>query len=216
MSKNKDLKGKDLLLAALRHEEVPAVPWVPYAGVHAGLLKKYTAEEILKEPDKLFESLMAVNEIYDPDGQPIVFDLQIEAEILGCDLRWADNLPPTVLTHPLQGTDNVPDHVFEETDGRIPMIMDVTRRMKESVGDHTALYGLITGPLTLASHLQGTEIYTSMVRKPERVHPLVDYCTEVALRMSEIDLDAVRKNREDFQFIQTRQPAVYRSIVRKY
>jgi predicted amidohydrolase len=34
--------------------------------------------------------------------------------------------------------------------------------------------------------------------------------------VARIDLDAVRQNREDFQFIQTRQPAVYRSIVRKY
>jgi predicted amidohydrolase len=34
--------------------------------------------------------------------------------------------------------------------------------------------------------------------------------------VARIDLDQVRKNREDFQFIQTRQPAVYRSLVRKY
>jgi uroporphyrinogen decarboxylase len=190
MSKKDEYTGKELLLGALKHEKVPAVPWVPYAGVHAGLLKNYTAIEVLKDPDKLFESLMAVNEIYDPDGQPIVFDLQIEAEILGCELRWADNLPPTVMTHPLQGTDNVPDHVFTENDGRLPMILDVCRRMKKSVGDHTALYGLFTGPLTLASHMQGTEIYTFMVRKPERVQPLVDYCTEVAIRMAGFYLDA--------------------------
>jgi predicted amidohydrolase len=34
--------------------------------------------------------------------------------------------------------------------------------------------------------------------------------------VARIDLDAVRKNREEFQFMQTRQPAVYRSIVKKY
>jgi predicted amidohydrolase len=34
--------------------------------------------------------------------------------------------------------------------------------------------------------------------------------------VARIDLDDVRKNREEFQFIQTRQPAVYRSIVKKY
>jgi predicted amidohydrolase len=34
--------------------------------------------------------------------------------------------------------------------------------------------------------------------------------------VARIDLDAVRKNREEHQFIQNRQPAVYRSIVRKY
>lgn len=34
--------------------------------------------------------------------------------------------------------------------------------------------------------------------------------------VSRIDLDDVRKNREEFQFMQTRQPASYRVIVRKY
>lgn len=34
--------------------------------------------------------------------------------------------------------------------------------------------------------------------------------------IAKIDLDDVRKNREENQFLQTRQPATYRSIVRKY
>ncbi len=34
--------------------------------------------------------------------------------------------------------------------------------------------------------------------------------------VARVDLDEVRKYREEYQFIQTRQPAVYRSIVRKY
>ena len=78
--------GKELLLKVLRHEETNEVPWVPFAGVHAGKLKGYTASEVLKEPDKLFESLMEVKKLYNPDGMPIVFDLQVEAEILGCDM----------------------------------------------------------------------------------------------------------------------------------
>ena len=32
--------GRELVLAALRHEETPAVPWIPFAGVHAGRLKR--------------------------------------------------------------------------------------------------------------------------------------------------------------------------------
>lgn len=34
--------------------------------------------------------------------------------------------------------------------------------------------------------------------------------------VARVDLDEVRKYREEYQFIQTRQPAVYRSLVRKY
>ncbi|MEL6309737.1 MAG: carbon-nitrogen hydrolase family protein, partial [Chloroflexota bacterium] len=34
--------------------------------------------------------------------------------------------------------------------------------------------------------------------------------------LATIDLDKVRRNREEYQFLQTRQPAAYRSIVRRY
>jgi predicted amidohydrolase len=34
--------------------------------------------------------------------------------------------------------------------------------------------------------------------------------------VAKIDLDLVRKNREEYQFIQNRQPTVYKPIVRRY
>jgi len=78
--------GKDLILKTLRHEKMDQTPWVPFAGVHAGKLKGYTAEEMLQDEDKLVEALLETKKIYTPDGMPIIFDLQVEAEILGCDL----------------------------------------------------------------------------------------------------------------------------------
>ncbi|MBV1756412.1 MAG: uroporphyrinogen decarboxylase, partial [Dethiosulfatibacter sp.] len=67
--------GKDLVFKALRHEKTDEVPWVPFAGVHAGKLKGYTAEEVLTDGDKLFESLMEVYKLYVPDGMTTLFDL---------------------------------------------------------------------------------------------------------------------------------------------
>ena len=102
------MTGKELLISVMNHEEVARPPWVPFAGVHAGKLKNYSAEEVLKDGDKLFESLMEVNKLYSPDGQPVLFDLQIEAEILGCELLWAENNPPSVASHPLANTEEIP------------------------------------------------------------------------------------------------------------
>lgn len=55
-------------------------------GVHVGKLKGYTAEEVLRDENKSVECLLEVNKLYTPDGLPIIFDLQVEAEILGCVL----------------------------------------------------------------------------------------------------------------------------------
>ena len=147
---------KEVLFSVLRHEKTDLIPWVPFAGIHAGKLVGANAIEVLTDEDILFNALMEVNKLYKPNGQPVMFDLQIEAEILGCELVWAEDSPPSVKTHPLEDTDTVPCvcTIPTKEDGRLPLVLNVMRRMKEAVGDTTALYGLTCGPFTLASHLR--------------------------------------------------------------
>ena len=184
------MTGKELLLKTLRHERTGSVPWVPFAGVHAGRLKGYSAREVLRDGDKLFESLMEVNRQYQPDGQPVMFDLQVEAEILGCELVWADKAPPSVATHPLATNMEIPERLPEKTDGRLPMILDAMGRMKRAVGETTALYGLLCGPFTLASHLRGTDLFLDMYDDPEFVHRLMAYAVRVNQRLAEFYIQA--------------------------
>jgi uroporphyrinogen decarboxylase len=164
------MTGKERILTVLNKKKADSLPWVPFAGVHAGLLVGYNAEEVYKDADKCFESLKEVNHLYKPDGQPIMFDLQIEAEILGCDLIWTEDSPPTVSTHPLSETSDIPTKIPTPQEGRLPIELDVMRKMKAEFGDTTALYGLITGPFTLASHLRGTNIFYGHDART-RLHP---------------------------------------------
>jgi uroporphyrinogen decarboxylase len=184
--------GKELIFQTLRHEKTNEIPWVPFAGVHAGKLKGYTAEEVLKDTDKLVESLLEVKKIYEPDGMPIIFDLQVEAEILGCDLLWSKDNPPSVKSHPLSDEKTIPCKCQIPTaeSGRIPLILDAMKRVKSAVGDEVALYGLICGPFTLASHLRGSGIFMDMLKDAEYVTELVDYCGEIACKMAEYYIDA--------------------------
>ena len=187
---------KDLLIRSLHHEKVERAPWVPFAGVHAAYLKGYTATEMLTDADKAVESLLEVNRLYKPDGQPVIFDLQIEAECLGCDLTWADDCPPSVSSHPLDGSDEEPAEVPcdckipQKTSGRIPYVLEVMHRMKEAVGDTTALYGLICGPFTLASHLRGNNLFTDMYDFEDEVADLFTFCKKVCIRMADYYMEA--------------------------
>ncbi|PAB60472.1 uroporphyrinogen decarboxylase family protein [Anaeromicrobium sediminis] len=186
------MTGKERIIKLLKKEKVDQVPWVPFSGVHAGKLKGYTARDVLQDKDKLVESLLEVKKLYQPDGMPVVFDLQIEAEILGCELLWAEDNPPSVRTHPLAETKEIPCDctIPSKEDGRIPMILEAMREMKEKVGDDTALYGLITGPFTLASHLRGVNMFMDMVEDPEYVKNLMKFTTKVANAMSEYFIEA--------------------------
>lgn len=180
------------LLRTLRHEKTDSLPWIPFAGVHAGMLIGKTAKEVLTDETVLLDSLLAVNRLYKPHGQPVMFDLQIEAEILGCELMWPDDSPPCVKTHPLAETATVPCECTlpTEKDGRIPMVLRTMRRMKEAVGDTTLLYGLICGPFTLAGHLRGNDLFMDMYDDEEYVEELLAYCTECCNRMAAYYIDA--------------------------
>lgn len=177
---------KDVLFSILRHEKAARAAWVPFAGVHAGALVGADATKTLTDEDTLVAALLEVNRLYTPDGQPVVFDLQLEAEALGCELVWAAYAPPSVKTHPLQDTMHVPCRCTLPTDksARIPMVLSAMRRVKSAVGDSTALYGLVCGPFTLASHLRGNDLFMDLYDDEDYVDELLDYCAECARRMA--------------------------------
>ncbi len=186
------MENRTILENVLKHQATDRVPWVPFAGVHAGKLKGHNAQEVLTDGDKLFESLMEVNRLYKPQGMPVVFDLQVEAEILGCELVWGVEAPPSVKTHPLEDEAVVPCDctIPTENDGRIPMIVDVMKRVKAEIGNEVMLYGLICGPFTLAAHLRGNDIFMDMYDDDEYVHNLLGFCLRVAEKMAQIYIDA--------------------------
>jgi uroporphyrinogen decarboxylase len=94
-----------------------------------------------------------------------------------------------VASHPLSEKIKIPVYLPEKKDGRLPIILDVMSRMKGAVGTKTALYGLVTGPFTLASHLRGTEIFMDMIDHEEYVDELLTYTVLVARRLVEYYID---------------------------
>ncbi|MGQ1786846.1 uroporphyrinogen decarboxylase family protein [Saccharicrinis sp. GN24d3] len=178
------MKGLELIKKAMKLEEVERIPWVPFVGAHAGNLLGLTATEYLQSTDKIVEGVNKAIETYKPDGIPVAFDLQIEAEALGCKLAWADDNPPAVVSHPLmEGAKLEEMKVPCPCAGRIPTVMDATRKLREQHPD-VALYGLITGPFTLALHLLGTDIFMQMMMDPDATHKLMRFATDVAKMMA--------------------------------
>lgn len=184
------MNRRELLLRALRNETTPRPAWVPFVGVHGGKLIDKTAREYLQSSDLIVQGLKKACELYQPDGLPVVFDLQLEAEVLGCELRWADQTPPSVCTHPLeQGKSLAALPVFDVANGRFPIVMEAVRTMKKDVGSEVALYGLICGPFTLALHLMGNDIFLQMFDHPDYVKAVIGFCASVGQKVTQAYLD---------------------------
>lgn len=185
------MNSKQLVLDALYNREVERIPWVPFVGCHAASLIGVTSEEYFKSSDKIVEGVTKAYEIYRPDGLPVLFDLQIEAEAIGCELKYSDTNPPSVATHPLEEGMRLEDlKIPDEKDGRFPLVLDATKRICEALGDKIALYGLITGPFTLALHLMGTDIFYEMIDEPENVYRLMEFCRDVCINTSRMYIEA--------------------------
>ncbi|MEN6566115.1 MAG: uroporphyrinogen decarboxylase family protein, partial [Veillonellales bacterium] len=114
------MNGKERVLKTLSFEPVDRTPWVPYAGVQTANLIGIDAEEYLKSADNIVKGITKAYEMYKPDGLPVVFDVQMEAEAIGCELKWAKNNPPAVSKHVLETKELSELKLPTEKDGRYP------------------------------------------------------------------------------------------------
>lgn len=183
------MTGKQRITDIMQRKPVDRPAWLPFVGCHGGHLIGEPATTYLQSADLLVAGARKARERYKPDALPVAFDLQIEAEVLGCALKWGDEVPPSVVSHPLDSlnTDALPP--LDPTQGRIPLVLDALDRMKEEMGDEIALYGLICGPFTLALHLRGNEIFLDMFDDEEGVKALIDYAADRAVEMAGYYLD---------------------------
>lgn len=181
---------KERVIKAILGQETDRVPWVPFVGCQAGALINVAADEYLKSSDWIVQGIAEAVKRYKPDGLPVAFDLQIEAEALGCHLVWAKENPPAVVHHPLTNGTKLEQMTVPGPDAaRIAVVLDAAKRLRKAHPD-IALYGLITGPFTLALHLLGTDIFMKMFDQADYVHRLMRFCTDVCKAMSNYYLDA--------------------------
>ncbi len=178
------MTGREIIRKSFRLESVPRIPWVPFVGIHGGNLIGVSAEEYLKSSANIVSGIDKVVDLYNPDGIPVTFDLQIEAEALGCSLVWSDQNPPAVISHPLAGEKTLNDlKIPGPDDGRIGLVIEAAKRIREKHPD-LSLYGLVTGPFTLALHLLGTDIFTKMFEDESAIKELMNFTMEVGKAMS--------------------------------
>lgn len=184
------MKGKELIKKALTLQEVERIPWVPFVGVHGAKLLGINATEYLKSSDHIIRGVSKAIDLYKPDGIPVIFDLQLEAEALGCQLVWAENNPPAVISHPLaSGISPGMLKIPGPCQGRIGIALEAAEKLHQLFPD-IALYGLITGPFTLALHLLGTDIFVKMFEEPETIQEILEFSKNVAIAMAEYYIEA--------------------------
>lgn len=184
--------AKQMLIDAIKGKRTPRAPWVPYAGVHCAFVIGEPADKFLRDPQLLAKGVVETAKLYKADGIPLVFDLSVEAESMGLEIKyWKDNVP-SVQSHPLfdKTVEEAGLKVPGPNDGRWPVLFEAAKIAKPQLDElDCALMGLACGPLTLASHLAGVRIFTDVVKNKEKAHEVLSFCAKVVKKSVEMYCD---------------------------
>ena len=174
--------AKQMLIDASRGKQTEMPPWLPYAGVHCAALIDQPADAFFKDAGLLAKGVIHAADLYHADGIPLLFDLSVEAESIGCEATyWEDNVP-SIMKHPC--AEKTPEEldlkVPSKSDGRWPIIFEAARLAKPRLEDlDCAMLGLLCGPLTLASHLAGPQIFPALLKRKEFSRAVLEFAGKV-------------------------------------
>jgi uroporphyrinogen decarboxylase len=181
-----------MLIDATYGRRTPIAPWVPYAGVHCAYLIKEKATAYFQDPQLIARGVVEAARTYHADGIPLLFDLSVEAASVGCDIQfWEDNVP-SVKSHPCrkQTPAELGLQLPTRKDGRWPVVFEAARLAKPQLDEmDCAMLGLMTGPLTLASHLAGVRLFTALKKNKDYAHAIVTFAGEIGKMAAQCYVD---------------------------
>ena len=127
------------------------------------------------------------------DGVTVFADNSLEAEALGSKISYNGNAYPQIDEYCLKNINDweylaIPD---PEEDGRMPVILEACRILKDEVGEVTAVVGTVQGPMTLAGQLLGIEKLISLaVDHPAEFCKLLNFTTRVMVTFGKALINA--------------------------
>lgn len=149
------------ILQDILQGKVPARPlFAPIAFTLASRVENLPLRSFLGNATKISNALRQIHRPLRTDAVSCYFDPFLEAEALGATiqpaseyesstLRWSSTSEPGQLPEGLAS----PDDVLKR--GRMPVVLDVIRRLKTMLRDESLLMVALSGPLTLAARLVG-------------------------------------------------------------
>lgn len=140
--------------------------------------------EAHKDPAKMAKLAIAGSKLTGIENVRVPFDFVVEPEALGCEIKWGETLDflPSVLKHSFKSPEDLkmPEKILEA--GRIPVVLESIRQIREEVGDFIPISSLALGPFTLAGNIAGvTNFLVWILKKPDYVKQFVDFATEIVI-----------------------------------
>jgi uroporphyrinogen decarboxylase len=163
------------------------IPFVPAIYEHKGALIGKSPSQICRNAEYLYSGLRRELETYDPDMLVIGIDVyNVEAEALGCKVVYFEDsndvpgiVEPIIDSPAGLSRLGIPD---PDRDGRMPVYLEVARRLYREIGNGIILRGAVTGPYSMAAELVGAEKFVILtVEDPAFALQVIEFCARVTV-----------------------------------
>jgi len=176
------MKSIDRIKSTISFEKTDRVPVLSHIYGFASRINNIPLKEYLSSGELLAFCQLETCKRFGYDGVAAFADNSLEAEALGSKISYRDDAYPHIDECCLNNIHDwkylsIPD---PEKDGRMPVIIEACRILKDEVGEETAVVGTLQGPMTLAGQLLGIEkLIYCIADHPEEFWNLLNFTTRV-------------------------------------
>lgn len=176
---------KERLLKALSLEPVDRPPAaVPTQNAIGDIMEKsgYKWPEALKKASSMAGLAWACHEIGGIESVRVPFDINVEAEAMGCDTRFEEDATTPPMSMPKSRSDyhtiRFPD---PQKDGRMPEVLEAVALLREKAGDEVPVIAALGTPFELLSTtLSFEDITMALYKDPDFILQQMIIMTELA------------------------------------
>lgn len=146
-------------------------------------------QDLHGDPVKMAQAGASSHRLFGYESAVVPFDLCVEAEALGCEMNPYDNvgqlLYPTIREKIIHSEEEIttfpiPADFLER--GRINVVCDAIRLLKQDIGQEVAVGTYLLGPFTLAGQLMDlNDLFKLSFKKPDKINHMLDRLADVQI-----------------------------------
>ncbi len=164
--------------------------FVPFLYGLAAKVTQVPLKEMVYDPAYFAHSLEASHKLFQLDAIVSCYDASLEAESCGCRVIWNGNFGGPNLVGEIGEIRNLTPEEFLHS-GRIPIVLETTKRLALSLGRETAIVAAVSGPCSLARTLQQHCALFEEALMQEHISLVGTLITRLVRALSELKIDSV-------------------------
>jgi [methyl-Co(III) methanol-specific corrinoid protein]:coenzyme M methyltransferase len=191
-----NLSSRERVLRLFRREAIDTIPVFSGMGnitIHGLAKYGWRFPEIHTDASKMASMAASTFQLFGFECAVVPFDMGVEAEVLGSTVNYyahqAEILYPTIIEHPAEKVEDLEVRVPSDLarSGRIPLVTEAIRILKEEIGDQVVIGSYVLGPYTLAGQLVDlSDLAKAAFKKPAMVSTLLDRLAGVLIQIIKI------------------------------